>query len=235
MPGYFTFITSIRNQARQVGKRWLTEGSRHPRPHKGRSRARILQRRAPRHEPDPGSLRLRPFAVTALQAAQGTSLVGLTEVPSPRAMQVSAVIPRGCKALITASRGLRGGIKHSTSGADVLVSTMKHRHFPTVGLAHSAALRRSALAAMAAAASAAVVGCGSNSTDTAKATALFRQIVAHRYDVAAGHCARSAQTRWTCTARINNLAREVDVDVHGNVWRVDGEWSESGSTTVLGG
>jgi hypothetical protein len=80
-----------------------------------------------------------------------------------------------------------------------------------------------------------VIGCGSNWTDTAKATALFRQTVEHQYDVAAGHCARTAQTRWICTARINNLAKEVDVDVHGKVWRVDGQWSESGSTTVLGG
>ena len=112
---------------------------------------------------------------------------------------------------------------------------MKHGHFRTVGLAHSAAFRRSALAAIAAAVSAVVVGCGSTSTDTAKATALFRQNVEHQYDVAAGRCARTAQTRWTCTARINNVAKEADVDVRGTVWRTDGQWSESGSTTVLGG
>jgi hypothetical protein len=88
---------------------------------------------------------------------------------------------------------------------------------------------------MAAAASAVVVGCGSNSTDNAKATAVFRQVVEHQYDLTAGRCARTSQTRWTCTARINNLAKQVDVDVHGKVWRADGQWSESGSTTVLGG
>jgi hypothetical protein len=112
---------------------------------------------------------------------------------------------------------------------------MRLGHFRTVGIAHSAAFRRSALAAVAAAVSAAVVGCGSNSADTAKATVLFRQIVEHQYDVAAGRCARTAQSRWACTARVNNLAKEVDVEVHGKVWRADGQWSESGSTSILGG
>jgi hypothetical protein len=41
------------------------------------------------------------FAAHVL-AAQGTSLVGLTEVPSPRAMQLPAVIARGGKPLVAA-------------------------------------------------------------------------------------------------------------------------------------
>ena len=100
--------------------------------------------------------------------------------------------------------------------------------------AHSA-LRRSALAATTVVVSAGLVGCGSSSTDTAKATAVFRQTVEHQYDVKAGRCDRTGSARWTCDAHINDPAKEVDVDVHGTVRRVDGQWSESGSTAVLGG
>ena len=106
----------------------------------------------------------------------------------------------------------------------------------TVGRAESSAsFRRFALVAMATATSALVVGCGSSTPDTAKATALFRQLMEHHYDVAAGRCARNSETRWTCTARIDNVAKEIDVDVNAHVSRADGQWTESDSTTILGG
>ena len=112
---------------------------------------------------------------------------------------------------------------------------MEHVLSRTDRLAHSAAFRRSLLAALAVVASAGVVGCGSSSTDTAKATAVFRKIVERQYQVTAGRCAPTAPTRWNCTARINDPAKEIDVAVHDTLWRDDGQWSASGSQAVLGG
>jgi hypothetical protein len=112
---------------------------------------------------------------------------------------------------------------------------MEHLLSRTVGLAHSAAPRRSVLAALAVVASAGVIGCGSRSTDTAKATAVFRKIVERQYEVTAGRCARTAPTRWNCTARIDDPAMEIDVAVHDTVWSNDGRWNASGSQAARGG
>jgi hypothetical protein len=113
------------------------------------------------------------------------------------------------------------------------VTTMENGLSRTVW--HAAALRRSALAAIAVVASTGLVGCASGTTDTAKAAALFRQMVERQYDVTAARCARTAHARWICAARINNPAKEIDIDVHSTVWRADGQWSASGSTAVLSG
>lgn len=112
---------------------------------------------------------------------------------------------------------------------------MEHLLSRTGGLAHSAALRRSVLAALAVVMSAGVIGCGSSLTDTAKATAVFRKIVKRQYEVTAGRCARTAPTRWNCTARIDDPAKEIDVAVHDTVWRDDGQWNASGSEAALAG
>ncbi len=77
-----------------------------------------------------------------------------------------------------------------------------------------------------------VVGCGSSSTDTPKATALFRQGVERQYDIKAGRCARAAPSRWTCTARINEPAKLIDVIVYGTVMVNDGQLSVAGHTRL---
>lgn len=97
-----------------------------------------------------------------------------------------------------------------------------------------AAARKCAVTAIAAAVSVGLAGCGSSLTGTAKATAVFRQIVKHQYNVDAGRCARTSPARWTCSARINDPAEEIDVDFHGTVWRSDGQWTAAGSQAVLG-
>ncbi|MGH9656302.1 MAG: hypothetical protein ACRD6B_22905 [Bryobacteraceae bacterium] len=75
-----------------------------------------------------------------------------------------------------------------------------------------------------------MIGCGSNSTDTAKATALLRQGVERQYDIKAGRCARATSSRWTCTARINEPAKLIDVIVYGTVTVNDGQLSVAGHT-----
>jgi hypothetical protein len=78
-----------------------------------------------------------------------------------------------------------------------------------------------------------LVGCGSSSPDAAKATALFRQTVERQYDIGAGHCARVAPSRWTCTARVNEPAKLIDVILRGTVTVNDGQLSVAGHTAVL--
>jgi hypothetical protein len=78
-----------------------------------------------------------------------------------------------------------------------------------------------------------VIGCGSSSTGTAKATALFRQTVERRYDIKAGHCARATLRKWTCSARINEPAKLIDVVLYGTVTVNDGQLSVAGHTVVL--
>jgi hypothetical protein len=109
---------------------------------------------------------------------------------------------------------------------------MDHRIPKIVSPMHRAAVRRSAVASMAAVVSISLVGCGSSSTDTGKATALFRQTVERSYDIHAGRCAPTAPSRWTCTAHINNPGREIDVDVYSTVRSVDGTLSAYGHTVV---
>jgi hypothetical protein len=105
---------------------------------------------------------------------------------------------------------------------------------PLAQIARSAAPRKCAVAAIASSVSLGLAGCGGSLTATAKATAVFRQIVKHQYGIDAGRCARTAQARWTCTARINEPAKEIDVDFHGTVSHSDGQWTAVGSQAVLG-
>ena len=111
---------------------------------------------------------------------------------------------------------------------------MKHALEQTISRWPSAALWKGALATGAVVTCICLVGCGSHSTDTATATALFRQIVKHQYDVTAGRCSGTTSKRWTCTARINDPAKEIDVDFRATVWRDDGQWSATGSQEILG-
>jgi hypothetical protein len=124
-------------------------------------------------------------------------------------------------------------LKNIARHADVSMSTMEHSPLRTASFGRSAA-RKCAVAAIAAAVSVGLAGCGSGLSGTAKATAVFRQIVKHQYNIAAGRCARSTPARWTCRAHINDPAKEIDVDFHGTVWRSDGQWTEAGSRVVLG-
>ncbi len=103
----------------------------------------------------------------------------------------------------------------------------------TLWVVRPAVLRRSALAAIAIGTSVGVIGCGSSSTDTAKATALFRQIVERQYDIRAGHCVRATLSRWACTARINEPPKLIDVILDGTVTVDDGQLSVAGHTAVL--
>jgi hypothetical protein len=113
--------------------------------------------------------------------------------------------------------------------ADAPNDIMEHRVQRTVSLMHAAAVRRSAFAAVVCVG---LVGCGSSSADKATATALFRQIVEHQYDIRTGRCAWTAQSRWTCTAHVNDPGKEINVDVYGTVSNVDGTLSESGHAAV---
>jgi hypothetical protein len=106
---------------------------------------------------------------------------------------------------------------------------MEHRIPTAASLMRTAAVRRSAIAAVV---SVGLAGCGSSSTDQAKATALFRQTVERSYDIRTGRCSQTAPTRWTCTAHINDPGKEIDVDVYGRVSDVDGTLSASGHTVV---
>jgi hypothetical protein len=78
-----------------------------------------------------------------------------------------------------------------------------------------------------------LLGCGSSAPDAARATALFRQTVERRYGVGAGHCAQVAPSRWTCTARINEPAKLINVILDGTVTVNDGQLSVAGRTVVL--
>jgi hypothetical protein len=109
-------------------------------------------------------------------------------------------------------------------------SIMEHRFPRTSSLVCAQGICKAALATIAGAAALGLAGCGSRSIDTATATALFRQTVAHHYGMNVGRCERTAASRWTCTAHINDPGEEIDVDVYGAVRNLDGTLVEYGHT-----